>query len=64
MDRGDNNIISTNTKIIVIIINKNRCDIGLFCCEFLEVISFKEVIVTACSDTVFLFSFSAGLKAS
>ena len=61
MDRGENSIISTNTQKKNRIIDKNRCDIGVFCCEFLDRVIFQESDrVTACSGTSF---FSAGLKA-
>ena len=33
MDRGENSIISTNTHKKNRIIDKNRCDIGVFCCD-------------------------------
>ena len=37
-------------------IDKNRCDIGLFCCEFLDRVIFQESDrVTACSGTSLLF---------
>ena len=43
------------------IIDKNRCDVGVFCCEFLDRVIFQESDrVTACSGTSF---FSTGLKA-
>ena len=42
MDRGENSIISTNTQKKNRIIDKNRSDIGLFCCEFLDRVIFQE----------------------
>ena len=38
------------------IIDNNRCDIGLFCCEFLDRVIFEESDrVTACGGTSFFF---------
>ena len=59
MDRGENSIISTNThkkNRIRIHVDKNRCDIGLFCCEFLDRVIFQESDrVTDCGGTSFFF---------
>ena len=67
MDRGENSIISTNThkkNRIRIHVDKNRCDIGLFCCEFLDRVIFQESDrVTACSGTSFFFCRIKGLSA-
>ena len=44
------------------IIDNNRCDIGLFCCEFLDRVIFQESDrVTACSGTSFFFCRIKGL---
>ena len=53
---------STNTQKKNIRRDKNRCDIGLFCCEFLDRVIFQESDrVTACSDTSFFFCRIKGL---
>ena len=44
--------IHTHKNRIRIHVDKNRCDIGLFCCEFLDRVIFQESDrVTACSGT-------------
>ena len=58
MDRGENSIIRQHkyTHKKNRMIDKNRCDIGLFCCEFLDRVIFQESDrVTACSGTSFFF---------
>ena len=63
MDRGENSIIRTNTHKKNRIVDNNRCDIGLFCCEFLDRVIFQESDrVTACSGSSFFFCRIKGLS--
>ena len=55
--------IHTQKNRIRIHVDNNRCDIGLFCCEFLDRVIFQESDrVTACGGTSFFFCRIKGLS--